>query len=207
MIKFDLLIENELYFCHLSKKHRKNINVTIKVGNQIFISKPKHINLESIKFYLQTNKQWIIGKSKKINSLSEKRANLINSKSVIIFNKSYLISEIVIDNDINTYLYETLMAKIVLIRPDLDLILNSYNLKPPTILVKKMQGKWGSCYVCKNIIYINQKLIHYPINCLHYVMLHEYMHFIEANHSPKFYDLVKTFMPDYKRVVKYLKEN
>lgn len=207
MIKFQLVIEQEVFFCHLSKKPRKNINVRIKNDNQIFISKPKHISLDAIKNYLLSNKEWIIEKSLKINALSQKRADFISSEKVVIFNETYNIDNLAIDTDITAYLNETLHAKIGLLRPNLDLIINSYNLNSPKILVKKMQGKWGSCYIHKNIIYINQKLVHYPINCLQYVMLHEYMHFIEANHSKDFYSLIKTHMPNYKLAIKYLKEN
>ena len=70
-----------------------------------------------------------------------------------------------------------------------------------------MRGKWGACYVNKELIYININLVHYPKACIDYVLLHEYLHFIEPNHSKDFYNLIKMYMPNYKEAIKYLKTN
>ena len=40
---------------------------------------------------------------------------------------------------------------------------------------------------------------------IEYVVLHECAHILEFNHSRKFYDLIKQFMPDYKDVMKLAK--
>ena len=56
-------------------------------------------------------------------------------------------------------------------------------------------------------IYLNEKLVHYPKYCIDYVILHEYMHMIYFDHSKDFYKLIVEWMPNYKKAVKYLKEN
>ncbi|OYP38116.1 metal-dependent hydrolase [Lachnotalea glycerini] len=45
---------------------------------------------------------------------------------------------------------------------------------------------------------LNSKLIEAPRNCIEYVVLHEFTHFIHPNHSKKFYDFVAMLMPDWK---------
>ncbi|MBQ1625320.1 MAG: M48 family metallopeptidase, partial [Erysipelotrichaceae bacterium] len=57
----------------------------------------------------------------------------------------------------------------------------------------------------KNSITISSYLIHYPLYCLEYIMVHEMTHFIVPNHSKRFYEVVVNNMPDYKRAVKRLK--
>ena len=75
----------------------------------------------------------------------------------------------------------------------------------PKIKIKYMTSQWGSCNFGTNSISISSRLIHYPVQCLDYVLLHEYAHLIVPDHSKAFYDLVKTYMPDYKAYSDLLK--
>jgi predicted metal-dependent hydrolase len=75
----------------------------------------------------------------------------------------------------------------------------------PSFKARIMKSKWGVCYTKKNSITISSYLIHYPLYCLEYIMVHEMTHFIVPNHSKRFYEVVVNNMPDYKRAVKRLK--
>ena len=55
-----------------------------------------------------------------------------------------------------------------------------------------------SCTPAKNSITLNRKLIHYPFEFIEYVVLHEFVHFIQPNHSKAFYNIIENYMPDYK---------
>lgn len=68
----------------------------------------------------------------------------------------------------------------------------------PTITVKYMTSRWGSCTPAKSRISMSVRLIHYPKECLKYVLIHEYAHLLVPNHSSAFYDVVREFMPNYK---------
>jgi len=75
----------------------------------------------------------------------------------------------------------------------------------PELKSRVMTSKWGVCFTRKNRITISSYLIHYPLKCLEYIMVHEMTHFIVPNHSKRFYDIVRTNMPDYKKAVEMLK--
>lgn len=64
--------------------------------------------------------------------------------------------------------------------------------------VKSMKTRWGSCNVVARRIWLNIHLIKMPIACLEYVLVHEMVHLLEANHSPRFYALMTRFLPDWK---------
>ena len=68
----------------------------------------------------------------------------------------------------------------------------------PELKARVMTSRWGVCYTRKNKITISSYLIHYPLECLQYIMIHEMTHFIVPNHSKRFYELVSLNMPDYK---------
>ena len=75
----------------------------------------------------------------------------------------------------------------------------------PEVVVKKYKGRWGSCYYEKNLITFNLSLIYIEKELIDYVVMHELCHFLEANHSSRFYYELGLRMPDYKRRVKLLK--
>ncbi len=75
----------------------------------------------------------------------------------------------------------------------------------PELKCRVMKTKWGVCYTRKNRICLSSYLIHYPLECLEYVMIHEMVHFIVPNHSKRFYELVGSRMSDYKSAIQRLK--
>ena len=55
-------------------------------------------------------------------------------------------------------------------------------------------------------ITINQNLMMYSRKAIDYVVLHEICHLKYMNHSKKFWDMVASYMPDYKDAEKELKQ-
>lgn len=78
-------------------------------------------------------------------------------------------------------------------------------LRPKRVRVKEIKYAWGTCSSKQNIT-INQKLICYPKEVIRYVILHELAHLKYMNHGKEFWKLVETYMPDYKKIKKELKE-
>ncbi len=79
-------------------------------------------------------------------------------------------------------------------------------LKPNRVRIKPIQYAWGSCSSNKNIT-INQNLIRYSRMAIRYVILHELCHLKYMNHSKEFWNLVATYMPDYKESKKELRNS
>lgn len=76
----------------------------------------------------------------------------------------------------------------------------------PKVIIGKMKRKWGYCNKAENLIKLNFDLIKYPIEEIDYVIVHELCHFLEFNHSKRFWGYVKKYFPDYKTAMKVLKE-
>lgn len=66
----------------------------------------------------------------------------------------------------------------------------------PLLIIKKSKTKWGMCYIKENKIMLNISLIHTPLYLIEYVIFHELTHFIHPNHSPKFHETLRRYMPD-----------
>ena len=81
----------------------------------------------------------------------------------------------------------------------------SLGIKFPVIKVKDMRSRWGSCIPSKGILTFNVHLTEYPLAAAEYVVAHEFTHFLQANHSARFYAELAKFMPDYRERERLLK--
>lgn len=59
-----------------------------------------------------------------------------------------------------------------------------------------MRTQWGSCSP-KGELLLNPHLVKAPRACIEYVVAHELCHLKEHNHSPRFYRLLGTALPDW----------
>ena len=77
--------------------------------------------------------------------------------------------------------------------------------EPAEIKIKEQKRRWGSCSSRGNI-YFNWRIIMAPDQVIDYIVVHEIAHLIHRNHSPIFYRLIESIMPDYKTRKKWLKD-
>ncbi len=75
----------------------------------------------------------------------------------------------------------------------------------PQIRFRKMTSRWGSCHPAKKLLTFNTNLMYAPFECIEYVVLHEFTHFLQANHSAKFYGELSKVCPDWKKLRAQLK--
>ncbi len=72
------------------------------------------------------------------------------------------------------------------------------------ISIRGQKTRWGSCSSKGNLSF-NYNLLRFRKDVIDYVIIHELCHMKEMNHSPKFWNLVGEYCPDYKNLRKELK--
>ncbi len=72
------------------------------------------------------------------------------------------------------------------------------------IMISDMQYRWGSCTPAKTLNF-NWRLVKAPMHVVDYVVVHELAHILEHNHSPRFWQLVKTQIPYFETSKNWLK--
>jgi predicted metal-dependent hydrolase len=77
---------------------------------------------------------------------------------------------------------------------------------PSKVNIKKMRTRWGSASK-NNVINLNEHLLKAPKSAIDYVILHEICHLKIRNHSHRFWELVRKFMPNYEENRRWLEVN
>lgn len=76
----------------------------------------------------------------------------------------------------------------------------------PKFGLQAMQKRWGSCSANGNLLF-NYQLVKAPKSCIEYVVIHELCHIFEQNHSPKFFELLNRYCPDWDGRKQKLEQN
>ena len=72
------------------------------------------------------------------------------------------------------------------------------NLRRPTLFVRNMRTRWGSCTPGTARIRLSPDLVRAAPGCLDYVLLHECCHLQVPDHSAAFYALQTRLLPDWE---------
>ncbi len=214
----------------LIRKRIKNVYIGIKDG-KVVVRAPLKLKEEKINEIISQKETWI---KRKLSLLKENRLTDLKNKSYIYIlgkkvNIEYVHKEIkkatilldeskcsiilpnsVILNDSIYLKLEKRLDKVLkqIITDKVNICMEKYikltGLIPKRIEVKKFKSIWGNCSSQKNIK-INQNLVHYSINEIEYVCLHELTHLKYMNHQKEFWNYIEKYMPDYKERRKALR--
>lgn len=69
--------------------------------------------------------------------------------------------------------------------------------------ISNARGRWGSCS-SRGVLNFSWRLMMAPREVVDYVVIHEVVHLDELNHSKRFWQKVRTLMPDFLRAKRWL---
>jgi len=234
MIKTINLNGREIRY-NLERKNVKNINLRIKADQSINISASVRVSDSVIEEFLNAKaeyilraldhyaeiakyapkpKQYVDGESFKILG-HDRRLRVVQGKCNAIENdESYItltvkdpadleLKKKTMDRWMKNYCKEILRAVCESVYPKFQ----KYGVEFPELRFRNMVSRWGSCQPKRKILTFNIALIEAPLSCIEYVVTHEFTHFLQPNHSKKFYGQLAMFMPDWQERKKILEKN
>lgn len=219
----------------LTRKSVKNVNLRIKSDGQILVSAHRGVPLSFINAFIRRKQEYIFAVLDKYAEKQKKSEQsprqYINGDPYYIWGKVKLLKvekskleAVAIDGefislkvkDPENFRHKELMFKrwqkeyqrkiFEEICRETYKSFVQYGISYPEIKIRTMTSRWGSCQPGKAIITLNSKLVELPIECIEYVALHEFAHFIHPNHSKQFWELITRLMPDWKERRKKLEE-
>ncbi len=192
---------------------RKSLSLSVSFENDIILRCPKLISEKAVTEFLESKKQWL---DKVISKNTEKRISnggileykeiFVNGRKLplIIENKNAITGNAVyvknLKNLKNLYISELSESFFSFVKEISEWV----NLHATQIKFRHYKSRWGCCDR-KRIITFNYLLLMLPIELQRYVIIHELCHTVYFNHSPSFWKLVASFLPDYKALRNALK--
>lgn len=179
-MKKEIVLQQMTVSYELEYKTVKNINLRIKADKTVWVSAPKRVTQKKIEEFLLCKEDWIVKTIKRLDKQDKE-------------NVSYFTKE-------------ELCTLILSICERVYPYFEKRGISYPQIKFRSMVSRWGSCHFGKGILTFNTNLRYAPVECIEYVVLHEFTHFLQANHSAKFYEELSKVCPDFKQCRNRLKE-
>lgn len=223
-----VVIGGEPFTYELTRKRVKNINLRVRRDGSIAVSCNPRVPITEVEKFIAANAGFIaraVQKTKQREMNTVRPVFLSDGDTVKVFGREYIVriaqyprnmvllteTEVLIgvkdktDGKLPTAVYERWRKKIL--REKVLEMCRSYypffeekGVKwPLEIRFRTMKSRWGSCIPKKGILTFNYNLFEAPYEAAEYVVVHEFSHFLEANHSASFYRIVGSVLPDYKK--------
>jgi len=215
----------------LVRKKVKNVNLRIRSDGSVFVSANDLVSMETIEKFLLDKASQItraLDKYSEIAKYTVKNFDYVTGESfrflgrelrfVVVQGSNFVHTDGVYlslhVNDasdfalkrklVNEWLDEQCKAVLTEIADDVYQTFKKYGISKPSLVLKDMTSRWGSCQPKRATITLNKRLIEVPRSAMQYVVVHEFIHFLHPNHSKGFYEALATIMPDWKEQKKLL---
>lgn len=208
------------------RRKMKNIYLKVEKNAEVVVSAPPRTPNYIIKKLIQENideiklrrnnilmngytvKQFVTGEKHIIFGKEFVLEVRLGNKNVVILSDDKIIL-VIKDKDQDRGQIVTSYLRKVLYNKALEFI-NKYEkimgVHAEQLRIKKMKTRWGTCNIEAKRIWINYELIKYPIECLEHIVVHELTHLLETNHTPRFYELLRKYYPNFRENDKLIKE-
>ncbi len=228
----DLLLDNLLLQYQIIYSKRKTIGIILDKKRGLLVRAPIRVSKKEITQLLHKKEAWIRRSMEKINAIQSipEPTRFRDGETVRYLGKLYPIrivtehrrSTIVkfIDDEFVIYIpnnsdnnQELIRKKMINWYREQALIIFSGRVehysgivgaKPDSIRIRGFKRRWGACH-SNGLIEFNWKILLAPIEILDYLVVHEMAHLKTTGHSPRFREIVRGILPDFKERERWLR--
>jgi hypothetical protein len=209
-----------------AKRHK--LTITVERDRRVVVHAPQGISDEKIRQVVASKRQWIYEKTghpQKYRDLPHPPGKeLVSGESALYLGRQYRIEVI------NTGMAEVHFAQRFFIPatqgekraealrewyvgkakekivPRVNIHARNLGVRVAEVKIVDSRYRWGSCTVKSNVN-LNWRLMKAPMFVIDYVIVHELAHLREANHTPRFWNIVRAQSPTMEKAKVWLKEN
>ena len=216
---------NEIHYL-LEQKQVKNINLRIHKDCMVYVSANPDVPTEKIDDFVVSKGAYICSSQRKFREMAQyapQPKQYVSGETFYLLGRGVRLKveknlrDAIFSDGVYLYLSvkdtedfskkqrmvihyldkqcRTIFAEII---SEIYPVFQKYGVSMPTLRIRDMETRWGSCLTKKGVITLNKRLLEAPRNCIEYVVMHEFCHFIHPNHSKHFYSFLAMLMPDWK---------
>jgi len=225
----DTAIEFELI-----RKAVKNINLHVKPSMEVVISANNDVPLDYIKRFIHKKGAWIIEQLRYFGQYRQPDRppkEYVSGESFKYLGRQYRLKvyesgkdsiryyrgriELYVRDKTNRKRKEKLIIdwynnkskiKFSGALDNMHMLVKGMGIDKPTLKIRRMKTRWGTCLPEKGSIQLNTDLIKAPMICIEYVALHELLHFLHKQHNREFILSLSSIMPDWQERKRILDE-
>ena len=218
----------EISYSVKRSSRRKKVTITIERDRRVFVHAPIHVSDEAIARIVEAKRHWIYEKTRHSQKYTDRPhppgKELVNGESALYLGRSYRIE--IVDKGTECIQFDQrflIPASSVLhkkgalrewyierakerILPRVVKQARELGVSFGQARIVENRYRWGSCTVRDNI-HLNWRLIKAPFFVIDYVIVHELAHLLEPNHTPRFWNVVKTQVPTMDKARDWLREH
>lgn len=216
----------------VQKKNIKNMHLQVKPPDgHVVISAPLSMSDKAIEMYARTNLSWV---KNQIQRFQEQPRNAkrqyVSGETMYIWGKQYFLIFIsdaqknsfeIVGNKVFLRMREDSSVKQresyvrkqyrTMLKSEIEHLLPKWEqitgLYCESWQTKYMITRWGTCNTDKKRLWFNLQLIHKPVECLEYVILHELIHLREQTHNEVFTAYMDLYMQNWREIRKQLNDS
>lgn len=206
---------------------RRKLTITVERDRRVVVSAPQGVSDEKIREVVESKRQWLYEKTRhaqKYNPPHPPGKELVNGESALYLGRQYRIE--LVQNGMAEIRFEQRFLvpmrlagerKKVLrdwykdrakekILPRVKKFAKDLGVEYANARIVDNRYRWGSCTTRDNI-HFNWRLIKAPMIVVDYVIIHELAHLLEANHTPRFWNIVRAQTPNMDKARQWLREH
>jgi len=216
----------ELTYTIKRSPKRKQLTISVERDRSVVVHAPESTSEEKIREVVESKRQWIYEKTKHGQKYSEAHPpgkELVNGESALYLGRHYQIeitrdssAEIRFDHRflipasfsgdrkkvLRNWYIDRAKEKIL---PRAKIFAIELGVEFAKAQIVDNHYRWGSCTTKDNVNF-NWQLIKAPMFVVDYVIVHELTHLLEANHTPRFWNIVRAQSPKMEKAKQWLLE-
>lgn|SRR5487761_627974 len=210
----------------LEKSDRKTLSIYVERDGEVLVRAPKTISHEQLHSILDQKKYWIYKSKAELRELnsSKIKREIANGEGFLFLGRSYRLK---IEEKSKLKYPLSLQNGYFLLREDaleharehfitfykrngkehikdrVQFHKKKFALDPKDIRVIDLRNRWASR--TRNGLNFHWKVALAPMTVIDYIVVHELAHYLKTDHSPAFWELVESVIPDYQKRKSWLR--
>jgi len=210
----------------LMKSQRKTMSIYVEPNGKVVVRAPKYLTLNKIDNLIDNKIGWIYKSKVELMELnnSKIRRSLVNDERFLFMGRNYRLKMVKnpkspfslshgffrLDEKhvkkAKQYFVEFYKEKCNEYVPSrVEHFKKKLRVDPEKVRVMELRNRWAS--LGKKSLNFHWKVMLAPKNVIDYIVVHELAHIIRKDHSPAFWEIVESIIPNYEEKKNWLRIN